>query len=273
MKLLLLTILILSTTTVFAEVTTQERFYRAGDKEILVQGGVNFVRLRSIIEYDDFFIESIYDETNATEYRLETQYGISENLAIGLDLAYVSDGGEALGFRNHGIFVKGQKDSLTYRVAYYLSLEDDDLENNYKGGDYIELEVGYQIFRGWGALIKFRPAYEGDFDNGSGDKGETEYGYDYTISAHYEFNFTPQIMGLHMGYRSLESRVSGFDNINYFTTGIYANLAAGGVEFLPSIDIDLHSTDRTTTDSNGDRQDYEYTNSASQVKLLARKRF
>lgn len=264
----LLTIVTIFSTNVVASNQTQERFYRAGDKEILVQGGFDFTETRIEIESDNPNIPSSEGKVASTLYSIEAQYGVHESVAVGVNIRYLSSGTKRDSMRNPGIFIKGEFSDFHYLARYNISLGDSENDNSYEGASFLDFQFGYEFTERLGLLIKLQPGYEYTFKYDDGSTEKDDRGGDNAISVNYEFNFSENILGLTAGLRSIENTTRGFDDLDFFQTAVYANLKALGVEFLPSLELNFSSREI------GDGE-LKYTRKItfSEFKLEARKRF
>ena len=267
----LVVILLLSTFahSVFSAVETHERFYRAGDKEVLIQGKVSFLHSQYETEYDDSEnSDEDYDgEYAETEFRGDGQFGINESVAIGTSIAYTTNGRKE-GMNDYIIFLKGQFNSLTYMAEYLMSFEDGRADTYFTGGNSVQVELGYQFTKGLGALVRYRPEYEVTYKYSDGDTETYDRGADLTVSGHYEFHIRDHIVGVHGGFRRFYSIDSDYNNTDYLTAGTYANFKVAGLEFIPSFEVLYHQD--SDSDSDGD---YEERATVTYLDFKIRKRF
>lgn len=268
MKSFILMLAVVVATSALAEIVTHEKFYRANGGEVLVQGGVNFTHVSYKIDFDDSSFDDSDDESSQTDFQILGEFGITENLAVGIFLAQSSNGAYA-GMQDYQITVKGQHNSLTYEGRIFISGEDSKDDNFFSGGNSFSLQVGYQFTEHWGALLGYLPTYKSTYDDGD-DTDTIDIGAQTILSGHYEFHFGQHIMGLEAVYLHADGTDDNDDfDYSYFGPGIYANLKAAGFEFVPALRILASVEDRESSGG----EEYTQTTALTQLNLMARKRF
>ena len=224
-----------------------ERFYRAEENQILIQGSY-FIRQMNIDYKSKYSVLDLDDKLSSNAVFVEGEYGLTSDLAVGVQLNSQQNN-SSRGIGDYRFNVKWQYESLFTEASYFYSHEKLDEDNVTSGGNSFSLTVGYVFDNNLGLRLTHTPEYDYEFKD-----DETDYvsGVRTQYEAFYEFDYDKNLYGVALGYTTSKSNKedgepNGFDS-KYVTLVGYSNIKYMSLEFIPSVtyfsfvDIDSDAT-------------------------------
>jgi hypothetical protein len=172
---------------------------------------------------------------SSNQVTISYERGITDSVSTGLSTSY-SDTTNMEGLSDINLFAKAEYKNFFTTITYVYSREEITMENNSSGGNHIILKLGYLIFENFGANLNYTPEYKYSFKNDSVDYNSGTLS---TIELFYEMEKFNNTFGTSVSRTTKNSNEEdGEANSSTTTTTgilIYANLALGDFEVIPSI--------------------------------------
>jgi hypothetical protein len=257
MRNILSVILLLSiSVNTIAAMSTAEYFHQADKKQVLIGGGYVFQNTDSKTKGNSA------TETSKTSIEVEAEYGINDMFSAGIFLAQNYKNNNS-GLSNYILFGKMRFDD--FRFKFNLSISPDKTENDtfVTGGNFYELELGYEISKAMGLRLAITPEYDFEYKDDSTDYTQ---GMATVTSFYYELEHQFSMFGgevAYLNYAAYEANGStvGKDS-NYLQLKLYANKDIMGFELIPTIAYANYLGD-----------DSDKTQTQTEVEFKIRKRF